>query len=101
MANLGDHLSDEQKEKLKKVETAKTPPERITNPRPQVKPRKTVADFQNQKKVCVDCRVSFDWTPGEQLYWYDRDIPIPPKRCEKCRLLRRQGMGRITHQPSN
>lgn len=47
---------------------------------------------------CIDCKEDFIFTEGEQDYYRDRGLAIP-KRCEKCRLKRRSGLGKNTITP--
>lgn len=42
-------------------------------------------------RICLDCGQPFPWTAGEQQFYADKGF-LPPKRCEKCRLLKRQRM---------
>lgn len=46
-------------------------------------------DFKDETIVCVDCGEDFTWSYGEQLYYRDRSLS-PPRRCPRCRELRRK-----------
>jgi len=39
--------------------------------------------------VCVDCESKFEFTEGEQEFYRERSFQ-EPKRCKKCRVVRRQ-----------
>lgn len=34
---------------------------------------------------CMDCRRDFVWTSGEQLFFRDKGLHNPPKRCKACK----------------
>lgn len=38
---------------------------------------------------CADCGTHFTWDSGEQKFYIDKKL-LPPRRCMKCRLERRQ-----------
>jgi len=48
-----------------------------------------VSEYEDKRIKCIDCQVDFTWTAGEQEYYKQKEL-FPPKRCTKCRLLRRQ-----------
>lgn len=55
-------------------------------------------ELKDKKMKCQDCSHDFVWTAGEQLFFQDRQL-APPKRCPKCRIVRRasiQGTIRVT-----
>ena len=56
-------------------------------PEPKNTPKEK--EFQNLMIECVDCGHNFVWTAGEQEFYRDRNLD-QPKRCHKCRFLRRQ-----------
>jgi len=37
---------------------------------------------------CVDCGNQFVWSIGEQLFFQDRGLKNPPKRCKPCKKIR-------------
>ena len=41
-------------------------------------------DLQDRPLVCVDCGGTFIWTMGEQLFYADKGLTFPPKRCPAC-----------------
>ncbi|MBN1855605.1 MAG: zinc-ribbon domain containing protein [Dehalococcoidia bacterium] len=45
--------------------------------------------FVDATLVCVDCGRSFQWTCGEQSYFFSKGLR-PPKRCLECREPRRR-----------
>lgn len=34
---------------------------------------------------CVDCDTLFTWTVGEQIFFADKGLQHPPKRCKPCK----------------
>lgn len=53
-------------------------------------------DYEDIKKVCVQCKNDFDWTAGEQFFINrlkeEEKIPsvIEPKRCPDCRKKKKE-----------
>lgn len=46
------------------------------------------AKFEDRQLTCIDCEVTFTFTRGEQ-YFYASKFLQQPKRCPRCRELRR------------
>ncbi|MBU1173224.1 MAG: zinc-ribbon domain-containing protein [Proteobacteria bacterium] len=44
--------------------------------------------FVEKSIECVDCGVTFDFTIGEQEYFWSKGL-ADPKRCSECRKLRK------------
>ncbi len=44
--------------------------------------------FENRVLQCVDCDSPFDFTVGEQEYFWIKGLATP-KRCPRCRKIRR------------
>ena len=38
---------------------------------------------------CSDCGADFTWTAGEQEFYTQKKL-FPPKRCNKCRQIKKQ-----------
>lgn len=34
---------------------------------------------------CIDCAEDFIWTTGEQIFFHDKNLLNPPKRCKDCK----------------
>lgn len=43
------------------------------------------ADFFDKHISCIDCGNKFLWTIGEQIFFRDKGLRNPPKRCRKCK----------------
>ncbi|MBW4028693.1 MAG: hypothetical protein HIU93_15055 [Acidobacteria bacterium] len=46
------------------------------------------AEFIDRLLVCVDCRDSFVFTAGEQIFFLDKQFKNDPKRCKPCKSKR-------------
>ena len=45
-------------------------------------------EFEDTPIVCVDCSKEFIWTVGEQVFFRDKQLQNPPKRCKPCKQLK-------------
>lgn len=43
------------------------------------------AEFVDIEITCVDCGKLFVWTVGEQVFFRDKGLKNPPKRCKPCK----------------
>jgi len=48
-------------------------------------------DFVDKELVCVDCGATFTFTNSEQLFYWSKGLS-EPKRCKKCRMIRRRSI---------
>jgi DNA-directed RNA polymerase subunit RPC12/RpoP len=46
-------------------------------------------DFQDRTLTCLDCGKEFVFSAGEALYYWQRNLISPPKRCPECRRRRK------------
>jgi len=46
-------------------------------------------EFKDVELTCIECGNSFIWGAGEQCFYRDRGLS-QPKRCPKCRELRKK-----------
>jgi len=44
---------------------------------------------QGQVVTCCDCGRDFIFTLGERRFYLSKNLTIPPRRCPKCRKIRR------------
>jgi CxxC-x17-CxxC domain-containing protein len=44
-----------------------------------------VDEFEDKSILCIDCDYAFIWTAGEQVFYRDKDLLNPPKRCKLCK----------------
>jgi CxxC-x17-CxxC domain-containing protein len=54
-------------------------------PFPTIVKRLSEEDFQDCAIRCIDCGQDFIWTAGEQLFFHDKGLKNPPKRCKPCK----------------
>jgi CxxC-x17-CxxC domain-containing protein len=52
-------------------------------------------DFQDTTIVCIDCGKDFIWTSGEQLFYHDKGLQNPPKRCKSCKQAKNERLSAI------
>lgn len=43
------------------------------------------SEFEDRSIPCIDCKEDFIWTAGEQLFFRDKELRNPPKRCKACK----------------
>lgn len=53
------------------------------------------ADFQDTSLICIDCGNSFIWSAGEQLFFHDKGLKNPPKRCKPCKQAKNERLAAI------
>lgn len=56
-----------------------------------------ISEFTDQPIRCVDCHGEFVWTAGEQLFYRDKCLQNPPKRCKPCKKLKNARLAAIEH----
>jgi len=44
---------------------------------------------------CIDCKHDFVWTTGEQVFFRDKQLQNPPKRCKSCKKAKNQRLEAI------
>ena len=54
--------------------------------------------FQDRTLTCVDCGNEFTWSAGEQAYFREKGLMIPPKRCRNCRRARKNTREGVNQQ---
>ncbi len=62
--------------------------------------RKTFADepeIENKNIVCVDCGGDFIWTIGEQIFFRDKGLENPPKRCRDCKQAKNDRLAAVNN----
>ena len=48
------------------------------------------SEIEDQNLSCIDCREDFVWTSGEQVFFRDKGLQNPPKRCKPCKKAKTQ-----------
>jgi CxxC-x17-CxxC domain-containing protein len=44
---------------------------------------------------CIDCGNDFVWTIGEQMFFRDKGLQNPPKRCKECKQAKNERLNAI------
>ena len=50
----------------------------------------TTSEFDDASILCIDCDETFVWTAGEQIFFRDKELKNPPKRCKECKAAKNQ-----------
>ena len=50
---------------------------------------------EDQAIKCVDCGNEFMWTSGEQIFFRDKGLQNPPKRCKTCKQAKTERLAAI------
>lgn len=53
------------------------------------------ADIFDRKISCIDCGEKFLWTMGEQIFFRDKGLRNPPKRCRECKSAKNERIASI------
>lgn len=53
-------------------------------------------EIEDQAINCIDCGQDFIWTIGEQVFFRDKGLKNPPKRCKPCKQAKNERLAAIT-----
>lgn len=53
------------------------------------------AQFDDLLINCIDCSQAFTWTAGEQLFFLQKQLENPPKRCKPCKKAKNRRLEAI------
>jgi CxxC-x17-CxxC domain-containing protein len=53
------------------------------------------SEFEDQTILCIDCNTHFVWTVGEQVFFRDKRLQNPPKRCKECKQAKNERLAAI------
>ena len=53
------------------------------------------SDLADRAIVCGDCSKSFTWSVGEQIFFRDKNLQNPPKRCKECKQAKNERLAAI------
>ena len=59
-------------------------------------PATAESEFQDKPILCIDCNNEFTWTAGEQVFFRDKQLQNPPKRCKECKQAKNARLAAIT-----
>jgi CxxC-x17-CxxC domain-containing protein len=54
-------------------------------------------EFEDLTLNCIDCGKDFIWTDGEQLFFHDKGLKNPPKRCKPCKQAKNERLNAIAN----
>lgn len=52
-------------------------------------------EFVDTNILCIDCGKDFVWTVGEQVFFRDKGLQNPPKRCKECKQAKNERLSSI------
>ena len=55
----------------------------------------TNPEFEDKSIRCIDCAQDFTWTTGEQIFFRDKKLQNPPKRCKSCKKLKNERLAAV------
>ena len=53
------------------------------------------SEFEDATIICIDCAKEFVWTAGEQIFYRDKGLKNPPKRCKECKQAKNERLASI------
>lgn len=54
-----------------------------------------IPEFEDKSILCIDCSKGFIWTSGEQVFFRDKQLQNPPKRCKECKQAKNERLAAI------
>ncbi len=57
---------------------------------------RTEDEFEDKPILCGDCSRSFVWTVGEQVFFREKKLQNPPKRCKECKQAKNERIASIS-----
>ncbi|MBP7416207.1 MAG: zinc-ribbon domain containing protein [Pyrinomonadaceae bacterium] len=58
-------------------------------------PPEDTAAFEDKTIRCIGCSDDFVWSAGEQLFYAQKDLLNPPKRCKPCKQAKTRRLADI------
>jgi CxxC-x17-CxxC domain-containing protein len=55
------------------------------------------SQFLDEPIKCIDCNEDFVWTAGEQLFYHDKGLKNPPKRCKSCKQAKNERLSAVAN----
>ena len=52
-------------------------------------------DLDDRPILCIDCGQYFTWSVGEQVFFRDKGLQNPPKRCKECKQAKNERIAAI------
>lgn len=54
-------------------------------------------EFEDLTILCIDCNSMFVWSVGEQVFFRDKQLKNPPKRCKGCKQAKNERLAAIAN----
>jgi len=51
--------------------------------------------LEDKSILCIDCDNNFTWSVGEQVFFRDKQLQNPPKRCKECKQAKNERLAAI------
>ena len=61
----------------------------------QISTTEPESEFEDASIQCIDCAQEFIWTVGEQVFFRDKQLQNPPKRCKDCKKAKNRRLEAI------
>jgi CxxC-x17-CxxC domain-containing protein len=55
----------------------------------------TETELDDKSILCIDCNSDFTWSVGEQVFFRDKQLQNPPKRCKECKQAKNERLAAI------
>jgi CxxC-x17-CxxC domain-containing protein len=55
----------------------------------------TETELEDKSILCIDCNKDFTWSVGEQVFFRDKQLQNPPKRCKECKQAKNERLAAI------
>lgn len=55
----------------------------------------TETELEDKSILCIDCNSDFTWSVGEQVFFRDKQLQNPPKRCKECKQAKNERLAAI------
>ncbi len=52
-------------------------------------------ELLDKKMLCIDCNSQFIWAVGEQIFFRDKGLTNPPKRCRDCKNAKNERIAAV------
>ncbi len=52
-------------------------------------------ELTEKEIVCIDCKNYFTWSVGEQVFFRDKGLTNPPKRCKECKQAKNERLAAV------
>ncbi len=53
------------------------------------------SELEDKTILCIDCSQNFVWSVGEQVFFRDKQLQNPPKRCKECKHAKNERLAAI------